>query len=65
MEGPAAWATVHQGSRCAARAQEVPDQVQDLGVQDGGSLEVLTRSGRAGQVRISRADDRTDAQSSE
>ena len=54
--------SVHQRARRASGAQEVDDQVQHLRVQDGRSLEVLSRRRRAGENENSRANDGADAQ---
>ena len=62
MDGPAGGTSVHERSRRAAGAQEVHDQVEHLRVQDGRSLEVLSRRGRAGENEYARADDRADAE---
>ena len=56
---------MHQRSRRATGTQEVPDQIQNLRVQDGRSLEVLSRSSRAGEHKYPRADDGANSKRSE
>jgi hypothetical protein len=56
---------VHQRARRAPCSQEVSDQIQHLRVQDGGSLEVLSRRSGASEDEYSGADDGPDAQRSE
>jgi hypothetical protein len=46
-------------------ANEVPENVHDLRVEDGGHFEVLARSGRAGEDEDAGTDDGADSQSSE
>ena len=43
-------------------AQIVDEQVEDLGVQDGGGLEIFSGGGGSGEDENSRADDGTDTQ---
>ena len=56
---------MHEHLRRASAAQKVHDNVQHLGVQDGWRLEMLSRSGGAGEDKYSRADDGADAESGE
>ena len=53
---------VHERARRAAGAQEVDQQVQHLGVQDGRRFEVLAGGGGAGEDEDSRANDGADAE---
>ena len=55
-------AAVHERSRRASGAQEVDQQIEHLGVQDGGRFEVLARRRGAGENKNSRADNGADAE---
>lgn len=53
---------MHQDLRRAASAQEIHDDVENLGVEDRRGLEVFSRGRRTGQHEDARADYRTDTQ---
>ncbi len=55
-------AAVHEDLRRAAAAQEVHDDVEHLGVEDGRRLEVFSGSRGAGEHEDAGADDRADAE---
>ena len=53
---------MHERSGGAAGAQEIDDHIEHLRVQDGGSLEIFSGGGGAGEDENSRADDGADAE---
>ena len=55
-------APVHEHGRGTAMPQIIDEQVEDLGMQDGGSLEIFSGGSRPGENKNSRADDGADAQ---
>jgi hypothetical protein len=56
---------MHEGAVNIALAEQVPEDVHDLGVEDGGRFEVLSGGGGAGEDEDSGADDGTDSESGE
>ena len=60
--GPSGWTPVHEHGRGTAMPQVIDEQVEDLGVQDGGGLEIFSGGSRPGENKNSRADDGADAQ---
>ena len=62
MEGPAGWTAVHERCPHAAGPKEVHDEVEDLRVQNGGSLEVFSGRRGAGEHEDAGANDRADAE---
>jgi hypothetical protein len=53
---------VHERACGATSAQVVDRQIQDLGMQNGGSFEMLSGGGCPRENEDARADDRADAQ---
>src|SRR5215469_15536862 len=56
---------MHQRSGGSSGSQKVDDEIEHLGVQDRGCLEVLARGRGSGKNEYSRPDDRSDAKRSE
>ncbi len=65
IEGPAGGRPCISAPAVLPVRRKLRDQVQNLRVQDGRSLEVLSRRGRAGENEYPRADDGADAQRSQ
>src|ERR1700682_6021216 len=56
---------MHENLRRAASTQEVDDDVENLGVENGRSLEVFSGSGGSGEHKNAGADHGADAQRSQ
>jgi len=56
---------MHERAVNVAAAHEVPEDVHDLGVKDGGGFEVLSGGGGAGEDEDSGADDGADPEGGE
>ena len=56
---------MHERASRAARPKEIAQHVQNLRMQDGGRLEVLSRGGGPGEDKDSRTDDGADAERSQ
>ena len=60
--GSSRGAPVHEHGGGTAMAEIIDEQVEDLGVQDGGGLEIFSGGSGSGENKNSRADDSADTQ---